>query len=159
MSVTPATLPPGVVVRTVTPDDAPAVARLIGELDDQARYRRWFTAGVNLRAVTDWATHPGDHDAIGLVALAGEDVVGHAVLVKRDDGDGEVAFEVAAPWRGQGVASGLLRWLERIARAQGLRGLRASVLAENAPMLAVFREHGGFRERRRETVVEFESPL
>ena len=125
----------------------------------RSAYKRWFTAGVRVEQAVDWAAHPAAHDAVGLVATIGPEVVGHGVLVLDGAGSGEVAFEVERAWRHHGVASALLRWLERIARARGLARIGATVLIENTPMLAVFREHGRFRERHAGGAVEFELPL
>lgn len=54
----------------------------------------------------------------------------------------EMAFTVEEDYQGRGLAGLLLRTLIDIARAHGLRELTAEVLAENAPMLAVFRRCG-----------------
>ena len=50
----------------------------------------------------------------------------------------ELAFIIAEPYRGRGIASLLLRHLARIAQDAGLSAFEAEVLAYNAPMLAVF---------------------
>jgi L-amino acid N-acyltransferase YncA len=52
--------------------------------------------------------------------------------------------------QGRGIGGLLLRHLARIARAAGLRELVAEVLAENAPMLRVFRKSGLEMTARRE---------
>jgi GNAT superfamily N-acetyltransferase len=52
----------------------------------------------------------------------------------------EVAFVVREDHQGLGIASHLLQTLERIARRNGFRGFRATVLSENVAMLRVFKK-------------------
>ena len=65
-------------------------------------------------------------------------------------GRAELAFIIAEPYRGRGIASLLLRHLARIAQDAGLSAFEADVLAYNAPMLAVFQRSGLPICRRRE---------
>ena len=124
-------------------DDAAALEALLSGLDAHSRYTRWFTCAVDVRRAADWAAHPERQHAVGLVAIAGDLVVGHAVLVPAGEHTAEVAFEVAAEWRHQGIAGHLLDALMHAGRERGLDTLVAEVLAENSEMLAVFHEHGG----------------
>lgn len=145
----------GIVVRPVVPDDLAGLEALFDALDEQARYRRWFTCGSDLRRAIAWAAHPEAVDAIGLVAVtAAGAVIGHAALVPYGDGCGEVCFEVDATWRHHGVAGRLLAELDRRAAGGGVRTLVAEVLPENADMLAVMREHGHCAERYADGVWE-----
>lgn len=130
-----------VVVREVRPGDREALASLFEGLDPESRFLRWFTGGVDLLQAEDWAGHPERVGGVGLLALVGAEAVGHAVLVPDAEDRGEVAFEVAAPWRRQGIATSLLDRLVAAARARGLREVHADVLGENADMLAVMRAH------------------
>jgi GNAT superfamily N-acetyltransferase len=139
----PATMPMSTVsIREVRPGDEAAIDALLGGLDAESRYRRWFTGGVDIRGAEDWAAHPERVAGVGLLAFIGDDPVGHAVLIPAADGRGEVAFEVAAQWRRHGIASALLARLLDEAADRGLREVYADVLPENADMLAVLREHG-----------------
>lgn len=145
----------GIVVRPVAAGDLPGLERLFGALDAQARYRRWFTGGSDLRRAVTWAGDPAAVDAIGLVATtAAGEVIGHAALVPCGDGRGEVCFEVDATWRHHGVAGQLLSELDRRAAESGVRTLVAEVLPENTDMLAVMREHGECAERHADGISE-----
>jgi RimJ/RimL family protein N-acetyltransferase len=78
-------------------------------------------------------------------APGGEDVL-HAVgryLLDPAGRTAEMAFVVRENKRGLGICTTLLRLLLQTARARGLGYLCAQVQADNAPMLAVFRRHGG----------------
>ena len=61
----------------------------------------------------------------------------------REARDGaHVAFAVEEDFQGRGIATRLLRRLVRIGRDQGISHFEADVLAENLPMLQVFRRSG-----------------
>ncbi len=143
----------GVEIRELRAGDEDAIGQLLVGLDPESRRRRWFTAATDIQRAADWAAHPDRCSAVGLLALAGSEPVGHGVLVCAPDGRGEVAFEVAAPWRHHGIASALLARLVDAAVSRGLREVYAEVLAENADMLAVLREHGPHAETRHGTVL------
>lgn len=147
------------VIREVAPGDDTAITLLLGGLDAESCYRRWFTGAVDLRRATEWAIHPERVHATGLLALVGEEVVGHAVLIPAGGGRGEVAFEVAARWRHHGVAGALLDRLVEVAAARGLARVFAEVLPENVDMLAVLREHGDHTESRHDGVVSVTIPV
>jgi RimJ/RimL family protein N-acetyltransferase len=150
--------PPSVRIREIRDGDEDAIARLLGDLDPESCRRRWFGA-VDVRRAAGWAAHPERVSAVGLLAFAGDELVGHAALVPLPDGRGEVAFEVAAPWRHHGIAGALLERLITAAGARGLREVYAEVLPENADMLAVLREHGRHGESREGGVVSVTIPV
>ncbi|UCD49135.1 MAG: GNAT family N-acetyltransferase [Phycisphaerales bacterium] len=87
---------------------------------------------------------------VGTVPEAqGEEIVavGRYYLIPGDN-RAEVAFVVRDEWQGHGIGSFLLSCLAGVARAQGLAGFSAEVLAENKAMLAVLQK-SGFAVRRR----------
>lgn len=139
-----------VAIRAIRADDAPAILEAFGELGRDSIYRRFFTqkselSSTELKQLTDV-------DFARVVALV--------VTTKKADGDvviaggryaaepgpcpqsAELAFLTSEAYRGLGVASTLLRHLVGLAKAAGLRQFDADVLAENAPMLNVFRRSG-----------------
>jgi acetyltransferase len=144
---------PPVLIREIHAGDEDAIGRLLDDLDPESRRLRWFTGAVDIRLAADWAAHPERCRAVGLLAFAGDRLVGHAALVPAADGRGEVAFEVAAAWRHHGIAGAFLERLLDAAAARGLREVYAEVLPDNADMLAVLREHGEHAESRDEGVL------
>jgi RimJ/RimL family protein N-acetyltransferase len=54
----------------------------------------------------------------------------------------EIAFTVIDDYQGQGIGAALLRHLATLARSAGLKEFTAEVLADNTPMLKVFRRSG-----------------
>lgn len=137
-----------VIVRPLRPSDAEGVGRLLDGLSETDRYRRWFTGGADVHAAARDAAHHA-----GMIAVAGDRTVGHGLLVDDAEEGCEVAFEVDPAWRHHGVATQLLAALVGQARRRGRRTVAADVLSENADMLAVFAEHGGFVPRREGGVV------
>jgi GNAT superfamily N-acetyltransferase len=146
-------------IREVRAGDEAAIAKLLTGLDPESRFLRWFSAGVDIRQAGDWAAHPASNHAIGLLAFAGEEPVGHAVVIPLADGRGELAFEVAAPWRHRGIAGALLDQLVEVARRSELDEIYADVLPENADMLAVLRERGEHTESRHDGILTLTLPV
>lgn len=146
-------------IREVRAGDEAAIDQLIVGLDPESRFLRWFTAGADIRQASEWAAHPARFSAVGLLAFAGEEVVGHAVIVPLASGRAEVAFEVAGPWRHHGIAGALLEQLLAVATSRGLYEIYAEVLPRNADMLAVLREHGEHGESRRDGIVTVTIPV
>ena len=140
-------------IREVRAGDEGAIDQLLGGLDAESRYRRWFTGAVDISGAEDWAAHPERMGGVGLLAFVDGHPVGHAALIPAGDKRAEVAFEVAAQWRRRGIATALLNRLLEVAADRGLREVYADVLPENADMLAVLREHGEHGESRDEGVV------
>ena len=91
--------------------------------------------------------YPGLVEECGVIALAGERVVGYAILV-RNAGRPEIADHwmtaVARTWRGRGLATAMKREQVRLAPAAGLAMLDAANEERNAGMFAI-NERLGYR--------------
>ncbi|HET9155143.1 MAG TPA: GNAT family N-acetyltransferase [Myxococcaceae bacterium] len=57
-------------------------------------------------------------------------------------GIGELGIVIADAWQRKGVGSALMRRMVEVGRANGLKGLRADVLAVNSAMIALLRDVG-----------------
>ena len=108
---------------------------------------RYFSASHQLTeeeltrlTTSDAATHTH------LGAFHAGSVVGVGDFSVSAPGEAEVAFVVSDEFQGRGVASLLLEYLAEVGRAVGITRFRAETMAENLPMLEVFR-HAGFIER------------
>jgi GNAT superfamily N-acetyltransferase len=73
---------------------------------------------------------------------SGEVLIGGGRYALEGDGSAELAFMTDGDYRGLGVASLILSHLAAIARGAGVTRFEAEALAENQPMLAVFRRSG-----------------
>jgi GNAT superfamily N-acetyltransferase len=79
-----------------------------------------------------------EHDVGALVAVANEEVVGHAMYVRLGDGgDAELAMVVEDGWQSKGVGKLLLRGLAEAARRRGVETFVGTVLPENRRMLGL----------------------
>jgi acetyl coenzyme A synthetase (ADP forming)-like protein len=129
-------------VRPVVRDDADAIARFLDSLSLRAQAFRFFGAGADLGQMARLCATVDYRDTYGVVAVAGGDIVGHAMYARVNDESVEVAFAIADRLQGHGLGTVLLAHLAEAAEASGYREFQADVLIENALMLEVFRESG-----------------
>jgi len=131
-----------VLVRTLRPDDAPALAEGFEQLSETSRYRRFFT-GVphlskqSLAFLTTIDHH--DHEALVAVEPGSGQLLGVARFIRnRQEPDhAEVAVTVTDSWQRRGLGTALLRELAQRAAEEGIRYFTAEILAENQPMLTL----------------------
>ena len=149
-------------IRRAGPDDVPAVRDFLARLAPEARWFRFFSAGINLdRAARDAVAPKGGR---ALLVLTGEDerVVAHAMYAGAGAGEAEVAFAVDGHWQGRGLATTLLAHLADAAVDEGIAVFSAIVLADNHRMIGVFRDSGfpvEVRSRPGELHVRFPTSL
>jgi GNAT superfamily N-acetyltransferase len=137
------------VLRAMSPQDAPALGELFATLSPADRRRRfqgavnalpqaWLErlAGVDQRRHVALAVTTADADAGPLIAEARWAFDGSGSAA-------EFALSVAPQWRRRGIGERCIGALLRAAGRQGLDWLHGTVLAENEPMLA-FARHCGF---------------
>ncbi|HEU5084032.1 MAG TPA: hypothetical protein VFU14_11885 [Acidimicrobiales bacterium] len=140
-------LPDGrhLVVRAPTREDVPAICALYERLGPTDRHRRFFSG---FHPDGEFVTHLVERDpALGamLVVEVGDgeqaEIVAEAEYGLLEDGDGELGITVDRRWRGW-LAPYLLDALLEVAASRGVPNLRAEVLVENRPMLAMVRARG-----------------
>ena len=147
-----------VIIRAIRKDDQKRILDAFKALDREAVYRRFFSPKQALTdAELEQVTDVDFRQVVALVATVsragGEDIIGegrYAAGKGAKPESAELAFIIAKPYRGRGIASMLLRHLARIAQDAGLSAFEADVLVYNAPMLAVFQHNGHPIYRRRE---------
>ncbi len=143
-----------VLFRPVRPTDEPLLKDLFYSLSDESVYRRYFCA---LR----YLPHEKRQEALDLdyetrMAIAavvetesGEEMIGLAQYVlDASTNMAEVAFLVRDDWQGRGIGTFLAEHLIRIARDKGIRGMTATVMPDNRPMLHLFHKVAGTVETR-----------
>jgi RimJ/RimL family protein N-acetyltransferase len=140
-----------VAVRTILAGDREAIADAFASLDRESVYTRFFTYRKELpEEELRRLTEVDFEHVVALVvteqAVGSERLLGggrycseQPLLAARS---AELAFVTADEHHGRGIASLILKHLVLIARDQGLAELEADVLADNQPMLAVFRRSG-----------------
>jgi len=135
------------VVRPATRADVPALEALYGELDDEARYRRFFSMYRPNREFLERMATAAERGGYELLAIVRDDrsgeerVIAEAGYTISRKGVAELAITVAEAWRGW-VGAYLLDALVDAAAARGVDNLRAEVLVANRPMLALARSRG-----------------
>jgi hypothetical protein len=134
-----------VVVRDADPADVPGLLALFGRLTPDDRYRRFFSGfrpdDDFVRALVTRAPTEGRLLVAEVTGPAGSEIVAEAEFARLPDGDGELAVTVDRDWRGW-LGPFLLDVLLQVADAADIPNLRAEVLAQNRPMLALLRARG-----------------
>ena len=135
-----------IAIRAIRPDDRERLVQAFHALDRRSIYQRFFfhkreLSDEELRQITEC---DGARNVV-LVATIGsgnqEVIVGLGQYARRGAA-AQIAFAVEEDLQGRGIATRLLRRLVRIGRDQGVSRFEADVLAENRPMLKVFRRSG-----------------
>jgi RimJ/RimL family protein N-acetyltransferase len=138
-----------VTVRAIRREDAGTILQAFRGLDRESVYRRFFSPKKDLSPAE--LVQLTDVDFNRVVALVvtkagqnGEVLIGGARYAVEDAASGaaEIAFMTDNAHRGLGIASLILKHLVLIAREAGISRFDGEVLAENQPMLAVFRRSG-----------------
>jgi RimJ/RimL family protein N-acetyltransferase len=140
------TLCDGVVVsvRTISPDDAPALQRLHSRLSEQSIRKRFFSS---MKKLSDQqAKHFADVDGINRCALVAldpekqEEIIAVVRFSREGSTDkAEYAVLVEDYWQGRGLGLSMTRRLIDEARDKGIHALYGLVMPENRGMLKLLR--------------------
>lgn len=135
-----------IVVRPVRMSDVEALQDMFYSLSDESARQR-FMAHRNAYPNAEMQQLV-DADYVETLALVACDPrTGELIAMARYDMDpatrfGDVAFAVRDNWQRRGIGGVLMRRMLLAARANGLRGFSADVLAGNRGMLMVFQQSG-----------------
>lgn len=135
-----------IVVRPARMSDEEPLRRLFHELSDESTFRRFMAhRSVHSHIEVQDLIDPDDELSMAIVACEPEQ--GDAIGLSRYDVDpatrlAHIAFLVRPGWQGRGVGTLLMKRMSEIARARGLVGFSAQVLASNKAMLMVFQRSG-----------------
>ena len=128
-------------IRPILPSDATELAEAIERADRETLLHRFFTAAPHItNQQIHYLAEVDYRRRIALIARDGDD---RGVAVARYECHpqscaAEVAVAVDPEWRGQGLASELLRLLEEPARDNGFEALDAVYLPDNHAVARVF---------------------
>lgn len=126
-------------IRVATPWDGERLRAMFSRTSSQSIYLRFHTpypeVPERMVALMLDADH---HDKEVLVAVAGEEIVGHAMYARLGDGrEAEMAIIVEDGWQSKGVGKLLLYNLAQRARLRGIEFFTGEVLGENRRMLSL----------------------
>ncbi|HEV7192346.1 MAG TPA: GNAT family N-acetyltransferase [Jatrophihabitantaceae bacterium] len=130
-------------IRTVTPEDLPALHELHSAVSDRSIYLRFFSLSrATADAYVDSLARPATAAHQALVASIRGRIVGLAVFERVGDAAAEFALLVADDCRHEGIGTLLLEHLASVARHAGISTFVGEVLAENAAMIEVLHALG-----------------
>ena len=151
-----------VTIRAIQPEDSASVLEGFKNLDRDAIYRRFFSlkkelSDAEVKQLTDVDFSQVVAFVVTIETGKGETLIAggrYAVENPETSQAAELAFLTDEAYRGRGIAGLLLRHLIRLAQKAGISRLEADVLADNHPMLAVFRRSGlPVRQQREGSVI------
>jgi GNAT superfamily N-acetyltransferase len=127
-----------VCVRAVSSRDEEGLRGMLSRLSKKTIYQRFH---MPYPRVPGWALASftrADDQAASLVAVVGDEIVGHAIYVRSDSGrEAEFALVVEDLWQSQGVGKLLLSELAKRARHRGVETFTGEVLGENRRVLGL----------------------
>jgi RimJ/RimL family protein N-acetyltransferase len=139
-----------VLVRRITPADAPLLADGFARLSEESRRLRFLApkpslSEAELRYLSEVDGHR--HEALGATDAGTRQGVGIARFVRDDDDPSraEVAVTVADEWQGRGVGTVLLEHLAERAREEGVARFTALVARDNRPVQGLLERIGPVR--------------
>ena len=127
-------------IRVAAPRDAERLRAMFSRASFESIYRRFHTPypEVPERMLTLMLGVEDQHDRESLVAVAGGEIVGHAMYARLGDGaEAEMAIIVEDGWQSKGVGKLLLTELAERARLRGVETFTGEVLGENRRMLGL----------------------
>ncbi len=140
-------------VRPIQPDDRERIVEGLAQLSARSRYLRFHSQVDHLtQSQLDYLVDVDhvDHEALVALDPDAEGTPGVAIaryIRLRDDPDvAEAAITVLDEYQGRGIGTSLVGLLEQEARERGIGTFRNYVLAENQPLLEIFRQLGGHLE-------------
>ena len=134
-----------IVTREIRADDKDLLAAGYAHLSERSRLRRFLAPKPRLTSSDlRYLTEVDGIDHYAVVALLGPDIVGVArwVRLHEDPEAAEAAVVVGDALQGLGLGKALARELADAARARGVRRIRASIMSDNPPAMALMRVIG-----------------
>lgn len=139
--------------RAIRPSDEEQMRRLFYRFSDEAVYYRYFTriksmphSKMQMYVNVDYRTV---FSVVGVIGAPGKGrIIAEARFVKHSDKPyGDIAFVVDEEYHGFGIATYMYELLTKTAKAKGLHGFTANVLASNTSMMKVFEKAGKMKAK------------
>ncbi len=129
-------------VRPVQADDEAALAGFYGKLSPESQAFRFFANPTDVGDIAKRLAISNFESQFGLAALAGNELVGHAVYVVTAGTRAEIGLAIADAYQGRGLGILLLGQLAEAAARAGIQVFTAVVRADNHRMLDLLRDSG-----------------
>lgn len=155
-----------VLLRPVSPADAPRLQAGLAVLSPDSRYFRFFGPVARLSdAQLEYFTHVDQRHHLAWLALDPSTPeqrglgIGRWVRLRTPPDAAELALTVIDAVQGRGLGTLLLAVLYRLAREQGVRRLRGVTLPENRRVMAWFQRLGASAPCYHGGLAEFDLPV
>jgi GNAT superfamily N-acetyltransferase len=129
-----------VLVRPVSPEDAEGLRRMLSRLSRESIHLRFHAP---LPRAPEWAVamfaNSDRRYGESLVAVAGGEIVGHAMYAREDRDTAEFAIVVEDGCQDRGIGKMLLSALAEKAVSEGVKCFTGAVLGENRRMFGLIR--------------------
>jgi GNAT superfamily N-acetyltransferase len=123
-------------VRDLSARDEPGLRTMFRRLSRATIYERFHTPYSRVPEAM-LAHLIGYGDGRSLVAVAGGEIVGHALYAGGPGGEAEIALIVEDGWQSMGIGKLLLSGLARKAAGRGVESFTGAVLGENRRVLGL----------------------
>jgi len=151
-----------VAIRVASPGDREALRAMFSRVSSETIYLRFHLPYPDvpewmLALMLDAEDH---HDKQSLVAVAEEEIVGHAMYARLGDGsEAEMAIIVEDGWQSKGVGKLLLFELAQRARLRGIDTFTGEVLGKNRRMLGLAAMFAGTHYTIKDSLCHVRMPL
>jgi acetate---CoA ligase (ADP-forming) len=129
-------------VRPIQAHDGAALAGFYGRLSPESQAFRFFASPTDVGEIAKQLAISKFESQFGLAAIAGNDLVGHAVYIVTSGTRAEIGLAIAEAYQGRGLGILLLGQLAEAAARAGIQVFTAVVKADNHRMLDLLRDSG-----------------
>ena len=130
---------PEVLIRPVSPTDQDELREMLSRLSRETIHKRFH---LPMPYVPEWMlaylTDVDHYDKESLVALVGDEIVGHTMYARQKAREAEMAIVVEDWWQSRGIGRLLLSRLAEEAGQRGIESFTGTVLGENRDALRFF---------------------
>jgi len=130
---------PEVRIRPVSPGDQDKLREMLSRLSRETIHKRFH---LPMPHVPEWMlaylTDVDHYDKESLVALVGNEIVGHTMYARQEAHEAEMAIVVEDRWQSRGIGRLLLSRLAEEAEHRGIEAFTGTVLSENRDALRFF---------------------
>jgi len=130
---------PEVRIRPVSLGDQDELREMLSRLSRETIHKRFY---LPMPHVPDWMlaylADVDHYDKEALIALVGDEIVGHSMYARQEAREAEMAIVVEDRWQSRGIGRLLLGRLAEEAGQRGIESFTGTVLGENRDALRFF---------------------